>query len=443
MDGCQNKYMLCEGGIFIFKSIYVKPAFLDSESISENRSRYMVLVAWGLTLLGFGLVMDTPQNIISGLYRIIVEPDFLITDYISIGGLGAAFVNSGLLMLLSTGMLRLLDIKITGAAVSSMWLMSGFGLFGKNILNVWFIIIGVWMFARFQKEKFSKYVYIALFGTSLAPTVTQIMFGLSLSKTLSIPFGILTGIAVGFILPPLSSHMMRIHQGFNLYNIGFTAGIIGTILVSIFKSYGLYMDTRIIWSTEYQGPLTILLMTLFLSMLVIGYIYNGMSFRGLQKLYKYSGRAVTDFLVLESFPVTLINMGINGIFSTLYILFVGGVLNGPIIGGIFTVVGFSAFGKHLSNIFPIFLGVSLGGLTKMWNVNEPGMLLAALFGTTLAPIAGQFGWRYGIIAGFLHSLVVQNVGYLHAGLNLYNNGFSGGIVAATMIPIIEAFKKEE
>ncbi|AOT73167.1 hypothetical protein Gferi_16255 [Geosporobacter ferrireducens] len=403
----------------------------------------MVLVAWGLTLLGFGLVMDTPQNIISGLYRIIVEPDFLITDYISIGGLGAAFVNSGLLMLLSTGMLRLLDIKITGAAVSSMWLMSGFGLFGKNILNVWFIIIGVWMFARFQKEKFSKYVYIALFGTSLAPTVTQIMFGLSLSKTLSIPFGILTGIAVGFILPPLSSHMMRIHQGFNLYNIGFTAGIIGTILVSIFKSYGLYMDTRIIWSTEYQGPLTILLMTLFLSMLVIGYIYNGMSFRGLQKLYKYSGRAVTDFLVLESFPVTLINMGINGIFSTLYILFVGGVLNGPIIGGIFTVVGFSAFGKHLSNIFPIFLGVSLGGLTKMWNVNEPGMLLAALFGTTLAPIAGQFGWRYGIIAGFLHSLVVQNVGYLHAGLNLYNNGFSGGIVAATMIPIIEAFKKEE
>ncbi|WP_207645761.1 DUF1576 domain-containing protein [Geosporobacter ferrireducens] len=394
-------------------------------------------------MLGFGLVMDTPQNIISGLYRIIVEPDFLITDYISIGGLGAAFVNSGLLMLLSTGMLRLLDIKITGAAVSSMWLMSGFGLFGKNILNVWFIIIGVWMFARFQKEKFSKYVYIALFGTSLAPTVTQIMFGLSLSKTLSIPFGILTGIAVGFILPPLSSHMMRIHQGFNLYNIGFTAGIIGTILVSIFKSYGLYMDTRIIWSTEYQGPLTILLMTLFLSMLVIGYIYNGMSFRGLQKLYKYSGRAVTDFLVLESFPVTLINMGINGIFSTLYILFVGGVLNGPIIGGIFTVVGFSAFGKHLSNIFPIFLGVSLGGLTKMWNVNEPGMLLAALFGTTLAPIAGQFGWRYGIIAGFLHSLVVQNVGYLHAGLNLYNNGFSGGIVAATMIPIIEAFKKEE
>ena len=432
-----------KGGIHIFKSIYIKPALTQAESISENRSKYMILVAWGLTLLGFGMAMDTPQGIISGLYRIIVEPDFLITDYISVGGPGAAFVNAGLLMLLSIGMLRFFDIKITGAAVSSMWLMSGFGLFGKNLLNVWFIILGVWLFSRFQKEKFSKYVYIALFGTSLAPTVTQIMFGLSMSKTLSIPLGMLTGIVIGFILPPLSSHMMRIHQGFNLYNIGFTAGIIGTIVVSVLKSYGLYMETRIIWSTEYQGPMAILLMTLFITMLAIGYIYNGMSFKGLEKLYKYSGRAVTDFLVLEGFPITLINMGINGIFATAYVMLVGGVLNGPVIGGIFTIVGFSAFGKHLSNIFPIFIGVALGGLTKMWNVNEPGMLLAALFGTTLAPIAGQFGWGYGIIAGFLHSLVVQNVGFLHGGLNLYNNGFSGGIIAATMIPIIEAFKKEE
>lgn len=403
----------------------------------------MILAAWGLTLLGFGLAMDTPRGILSGLYRIIVEPDFLITDYISVGGLGAAFVNAGLLMMISTGMLRLLDIKITGASISGVWLMAGFGLFGKNILNIWFIILGVWLFARFQKEKFSKYVYIALFGTSLAPTVTQIMFGLSMPKTFSIPLGMLTGVAVGFILPPLSTHMMRIHQGFNLYNIGFTAGIVGTILVSLFKSNGLQMDTRIIWSTDHQIPLVILLGILFTSMLGVGYVYNGMSFRGLQKLYKYSGRAVTDFLVLEGFPVTLINMGINGIFATAYVMLVGGVLNGPVIGGIFTIVGFSAFGKHLSNIFPIFVGVALGGLTKMWAVNEPGMLLAALFGTTLAPIAGQFGWGYGVIAGFLHSLVVQNVGYLHAGLNLYNNGFSGGIVAATLIPIIEAFQKEE
>ncbi|MTM05274.1 DUF1576 domain-containing protein, partial [Turicibacter sanguinis] len=31
---------------------------------------------------------------------------------------------------------------------------------------------------------------------------------------------------------------------------------------------------------------------------------------------------------------------------------------------------------------------------------------------------------------------------LHAGLNLYNNGFSAGIVAAILVPLIEAFRKE-
>ncbi|AOT70987.1 DUF1576 domain-containing protein [Geosporobacter ferrireducens] len=421
----------------------MKPTFLYGESKLGNHSNYLVLIIWGLMLFVFGMTMDTPKGIVSGLYRLIIEPDFLITDYISIGGLGAAFVNAGLLMLISIGILHFLDVKITGAAVSSLWLMSGFGLFGKNLFNVWFIILGVWLYARYQKEKFSKYVYIALFGTSLAPTVTQVMFGLNLSKTFSIPLGILTGVVIGFILPPLSSHMMRIHQGFNLYNIGFTAGIIGTILVSIFKSNGLKLDTRMIWSTGHQAPLSVLLVIMFLSMLGIGYFQNGMSLQGFQKLYQYSGRAVTDFIVLEGFPITLMNMGINGLFATAYVILIGGVLNGPIIGGIFTIVGFSAFGKHLSNMLPIFTGVFLGGLTNLWDINDPGMVLAALFGTTLAPIAGQFGWGYGVLAGFLHSVVVQNVGYLHAGLNLYNNGFSGGIVAATLVPIIEAFKKED
>ena len=36
----------------------------------------------------------------------------------------------------------------------------------------------------------------------------------------------------------------------------------------------------------------------------------------------------------------LLNMGINGIFAMLLVLIVGGDLNGPTIGGIFTIVAF-------------------------------------------------------------------------------------------------------
>jgi hypothetical protein len=141
--------------------------------------------------------------------------------------------------------------------------------------------------------------------------------------------------------------------------------------------------------------------------------------------------------------VTLINMGITGIIATIYILLIQGNLNGPTIGGILTISGFSAFGKHPKNILPIFLGVLIGSLLKVFYINDPAIQLAALFGTGLSPIAGKFGWQWGVVAGFIHSSVVLNVGYLHGGFNLYNNGFAAGMVAAVLLPIIALIKKDE
>ena len=111
---------------------------------------------------------------------------------------------------------------------------------------------------------------------------------------------------------------------------------------------------------------------------------------------------------------------------------------GPVIGAILTVVGFAAFGEHPRNIVPIMAGVFLGSLAKPWSADDPSILLAALFGTTLAPIAGRFGWHWGVVAGFIHSSAALSVGSVHAGLNLYNNGFAAGLVASVLVPVIIA-----
>jgi len=37
---------------------------------------------------------------------------------------------------------------------------------------------------------------------------------------------------------------------------------------------------------------------------------------------------------------------------------------------------------------------------------------------------------------------VNNVGFLHGGLNLYNNGFAGGLVAMFLVPLIRVLSKE-
>ena len=83
-------------------------------------------------------------------------------------------------------------------------------------------------------------------------------------------------------------------------------------------------------------------------------------------------------------------------------------------------------------------GVLLGSFTKEWVINSPSPLLALLFSTTLAPVAGEFGVVAGIIAGYIHSSVALNVGIVYGGMNLYNNGFAGGMVAMFLVPVIHS-----
>lgn len=107
-------------------------------------------------------------------------------------------------------------------------------------------------------------------------------------------------------------------------------------------------------------------------------------------------------------------------------------------GAVLTATGFAAYGNHLGNSLPILIGVVLASLLAPIHMpDQTVVLMAAIFGTTLAPISGKFGFVPGILAGFIHLSLVTNVTYLHAGLNLYNNGFAGGFVAAFLVPLLQ------
>ena len=122
-------------------------------------------------------------------------------------------------------------------------------------------------------------------------------------------------------------------------------------------------------------------------------------------------------------------------------------LNGPLVCCVLSMTGFAAFGKHPKNILPVMAGACLAKtLLVAVPFTAPGPLLAVLFCTGLAPIAGQFGVFWGMVAGFLHMTIVQNTSILHGGMNLYNNGFAAGLVCVLLLPIIEALRsrsKEE
>jgi len=406
-------------------------------------SKYSFVILFSLAQIIFGFTQNTFTEIGTGLQALLTMPSSLITDYIGLGNIGAAFVNSGLLTLVCILVLYTLKQNLNGPLIAALFTISGFALFGKNLFNVWFILLGAYIYSRYKKETFNKFLVPALFGTSMAPAITEIAFRSSSSLFISIPLAMAIGILLGFLIAPLASSLMNVHQGYNLYNIGFSVGMLGLIFVSIMRSFGYEPTPQLIWSSGNNLVLSVYLFGIFLLMLVTGYLINGKSFRNYKKLLSHSGKLITDFIQLEGFGITLVNMGITGILSTVYILLIRGDLNGPTIGGILTISGFSAFGKHPRNILPIFLGVFIGSLLKVFSINDPAIQLAALFGTALSPIAGKFGWQWGVLAGFIHSSVVLNVGYLHGGFNLYNNGFAAGLVAAVLLPIIALFRKDE
>lgn len=399
-----------------------------------------VVAAFAAVFVLFGLAVDSPTDVLQGLIAICMSRDTLLTDYFGIGGIGAGCVNAGLLTLFACLVYQRSGAKIGGAAVACLFLVMGFGLFGKNMLNIWFIVIGVALYARFRRESFATHINTAFFGAALAPIFSEILFSSSLSLATSLPLAVVTSLLIGFVLAPAAAQLFKAHQGFSLYNMGFTAGIVGLLIVALYKSYGFVPDPVFIWTTGNNLLLASFLLVFFVAMIATGFWFDRAALPGVRQIVSTSGQSPTDFIALAGVGPTLVNMGLTGMIGMTYILVVGGELNGPVIGAILTIVGFAAFGKHPRNILPIMLGVYLGSWAKPWGADDPSILLAALFGTTLAPIAGRFGWHWGIVAGFLHSSAALTVGPVHAGLNLYNNGFAAGLVAAVLVPVIIAIQ---
>ena len=402
-----------------------------------------LLVGFGALMILTGILSDPPGQILWGLWRIIPEPDMLITDYVVLGGQGAAFVNAGLVMLMSVLLLYLCRLPFTGISIACCFLMGGFALFGKNLVNSLPIPMGVWLYAYYRKERFGRYVYVALFGTALSPIITEMALAMQNRGLWALVLPLMVGLGIGFLLPPVSAYTLKVHQGYNLYNVGFAAGLLGVLLVAVLKTLGFTFQTRTLWSGERPALLMIVLFGAFIAMLVGGLILSGCDLKGLWRITRHSGRSIADFIMLDGLPITLMNMGLLGIAATVFVLAVGGPLNGPTIGGIMTIVGFGAFGKHFGNCLWVVLGLSIMCWLAGWKLSEPSILLAALFSTGLAPIAGQFGWKAGIVAGILHLSVVSGVGGLYEGMNLYNNGFAAGLVCIVMVPVLEILHRED
>lgn len=116
----------------------------------ENKHFYgpfNIFISIYLTFIFISLYLNTPLELIFGLKEIILSPDILITDYVKLVGIGPTLLNSALTSLSCLVMLMKINLKPNGTTIMSLWLVTGFSFFGKNIFNIWPIIFGVYLYS--------------------------------------------------------------------------------------------------------------------------------------------------------------------------------------------------------------------------------------------------------------------------------------------------------
>jgi hypothetical protein len=270
------------------------------------------------------------------------------------------------------------------------------------------------------------------------------------------------GFGVGFIFPSISAESVKTHSGLNLYNMGFSGGLIATVLSTLFRNFGVEVERANYWSYGNNVFFACLLYGIAL-MMVSFVVFNGLgteqfmktlkaNIRGFKQIHTHAGRLTTDFYHMYGKSI-YINMAVLLTFGTSIVLVLGGELNGPNLAGILTMAGFGSLGKHIRNVFPIVLGAVISSYANDWvTAGEIGWMLSdgdtnrflvmILFSSGLAPVAGSFGFLWGVAAGFLHVNIASYIGDLNMGLNLYNNGFAASFVVMFLLPIITLLNKD-
>lgn len=430
-----------------------------------------------------GALVTDEKDFFENLATIITSPSKLITDYFALGGLGSAFFNAAICGFFANFLIAVVRTKCNATTLAAYLLVVAHCFYGLNILNMLPTILGVWIFCLATKRSISENIHIALFSTALGPFVSEFLFRYTLRGTefnyenpqlsiLGIFMSLAFGIIAGFVVPALIPETAKMHRGYNLYKAGLAIGILGIFIYSFLydvlgftapEQFEINNPEYYALANGYRFFINAFFISVFLITGIGGFILNGRSLKGYGALLKSSGHG-TDFLDKFGMPLCLVNIAVYGL------LFVGFInlvtvlpdvftflpkspgFTGATTGVIFAAITFTADGQHPRNVAPIVLGYVLlfvvmcascliFELDVPWTLSTQSYINGLAFATGLCPFAGRYGWRIGTLAGFLSAVICTATSAMHGGFVLYNGGFTAGLTALVLLPILDFYHK--
>lgn len=424
--------------------------------MEPGRALRALMCAFTVAFLIAGLCAPDRSEMLSGLGRICTVPAQLTRDYFKpeLGSISGAMLNAFLVGTVFCVLMFLPGAKVTGVTVLGFFLTLGFCTFGINILNIIPFIIGVYVYSLIKRQPFSRFVNFAMFCTGLAPLITQVLFyypvmGEAAHLTLpGVALALVIGVLVGCFMPTLCAHSQSFHKGYNFFNAGPAAGFLCFLIYAmLYRTLG--VEAPPLGADLGEGNrlfANVFFIAVFGLCVVAGLVING-GLGDYGKLFFDSGYR-SDFTEKYSLGSNVINIGVYGLFILLYYNLVGAKFTGPTMGVVVCMMCCACNGATVWNVFPVMLGYTAMGLLNRAGItasaiNAQGLVVGLCFASGLAPISGEYGIVAGIVAGILHYCLVTGVPVIHGGFNLYNGGFTSGIVCFIYVPILEHYFKSK
>ncbi len=413
--------------------------------------------------------MPDRGEMFSGLVKILTGTCKISTNYFALGGYAATYLNMGLVGLICTLLCFLPGAKPNNVTTLGVLLTVGFGSWGINPLNMIPTVLGVCLYCLVKKEKLGAMSNAMMYSTGIAPLISDLLFRYPGTEYigfnwLGLGLALLIGLIIGFFLPAGLGHAPNIHKGYDHYSaavpIGMTAFFLRAVLYNVMLGWKIgdlgKLSTLGALDVASFANTNIFCFVVFGACIVFA-LLMGCKPRDYWNLLKDSGHGVCFTAKYGNAPF-LMNVGLFGLMIVGYFNLAGAidssnVWTGMTFGIVFCMLATCNSGSHPGNVWPIMAGYMiasflfgwifklLGGETYALTIGSQSILIGLCYANGMSPIAGKYGFGYGILAGSLHYLLVTAVPDMHGGFCLYNGGFTAALICLLFVPQLEKFCK--
>ena len=410
--------------------------------------------------------MPDRDTMFTGLWEIMTQTCKISTNYFAMGGYAATFLNMGLVGVLCTGLCFLPGCKPNNVTTLAVLLTLGFASWGMNLVNMIPTILGVVLYAVVKKEKLGAMSNAMMYSTGIAPLISDLLLRYPNAEAigfnwLGLGLALFVGLIIGFFLPAGLAHAPVCHKGYDHYSaalpVGLTAFFLRAVLYKVMGGVLPAAPANQLMHTSWVNT-NIFCFVVFAVCIVLA-VLMGCTPKKYWELMKDSGHGVSFTTKYGNAPF-LMNVGVFGLMIVGYFNLAGAIdgsatniWTGMTFGIVFCMLSTCNSGSHPRNVLPIMVGYvatsflfgwifqALGGEKYALTIGSQTILIGLCYANGLSPIAGKYGFGFGILAGAVHYLLVSAVPDTHGGFLLYNGGFTAALICLMLVPQLEKFCK--